>query len=413
VDATTLDNPTLEVYKQMVATLLGVPVTSVTVSPTGIVVNVELNSSAAVAGVTDALSPTEITNYLTPLGLVENIDTAQSPGVAVVTSPPTTTTPPSTTTPAATTSTPPSTTTPAATTSTPKGTTTTPPSTTTPSPSTTTPQATTTPADYNSYDVLITFNLTNTGPLDENTVQTYVNMVSELLQVTVSNVTVTATSLIIEVALGTAGQAQAVDNTLSAGVMTAYLEAYGVTAVAPIGNITIQTVAPPPTTAFTCTEGDLLVGASECGPCPAGSYCQRGARHDCPAGMYNPTAGRVTACTGCALGTLVLADRTGCVICPENYVCANATWQRPCPLHTVSAEGSTSMRSCRCMAGYQCEYKRVLTFRMLVNSTMASTFNLGNNSVLLSQFSNKIATACNVEVEKVSFLGVEPYIMSV
>jgi hypothetical protein len=68
-----MDTTALDAYKSMVETLLGVPVTSITLLPTGIVINVAMSSAGEASGVAAALSPTAMTDYLTPLGLAETV----------------------------------------------------------------------------------------------------------------------------------------------------------------------------------------------------------------------------------------------------------------------------------------------------------------------------------------------------
>lgn len=112
----------------------------------------------------------------------------------------------------------------------------------------------------------------------------------------------------------------------------------------------------------------------------------------CPAGTYS--YGQV--------GRRVLCDP-----CPVDHVCANSTVAEACPVNTVAQEGSWDVRNCTCMAGYECLYKKVLTFRILFNATGWDMEAFQNNSVLMEEFQTQIANTCAVDPSKVTIVGVE------
>lgn len=82
--------------------------------------------------------------------------------------------------------------------------------------------------------------------------------------------------------------------------------------------------------------------------CPAGRYC--------PAGSSAPIL--------CGRGTFSNATlrSTPCAVqCTLDYYCPDPGKSVRCPAHTSSARGATSQLDCRCAAGYQCVYKKVLS----------------------------------------------------
>ena len=91
-----------------------------------------------------------------------------------------------------------------------------------------------------------------------------------------------------------------------------------------------------------------------------------------------------------------------------DHYCPNSTVAVGCPENTVAQEGSDKLQKCTCVAGYQCSYQKVLTFRILYNASTESGFNnLANNSDLTAQFKLQIANTCQVDPSKVTFLGVQ------
>ena len=89
-----------------------------------------------------------------------------------------------------------------------------------------------------------------------------------------------------------------------------------------------------------------------------------------------------------------------------DHVCANATdGMQTCPVHTTSAEGSTSMLNCTCMAGYQCQYTKQITFNMRMDATPATLAVLQNPAVV-QQVLGQIAVACHVDPSRVHYIGI-------
>jgi len=144
--------------------------------------------------------------------------------------------------------------------------------------------------------------------------------------------------------------------------------------------------------------------------CASGTFCVNGIMRVCPVGTYNSLEGAST-CEECPAGTYSY-DQVGrhavCESCPMDHYCQNSTVAVRCPENTVAQEGSDKLQKCTCVAGYQCSYQKVLTFRVLYNASTESGFNnLANNSDLIGQFKLQIANTCEVDPSKVTFLGVQ------
>lgn len=84
------------------------------------------------------------------------------------------------------------------------------------------------------------------------------------------------------------------------------------------------------------------------GACPAGRYCPAGTSSPvvCGRGMYSTDIGRSTPCA---------------VKCGLGYYCPDPGKRLACPGNTSSARGASSQLDCRCNAGYECMYKKVLS----------------------------------------------------
>jgi hypothetical protein len=160
-----------------------------------------------------------------------------------------------------------------------------------------------------------------------------------------------------------------------------------------------------------CAQGWVWGADTGCAPCPAGQYCANATTATpCPAGTFNAAVGAyaLEQCVECPAGSFddqTVGRDSVCPPCPSNFVCANSSVAVPCPEHTVSPEGSLSLQSCSCVAGYECHYKKVVTFHIVFNSTMAPVELIQNNSVLMEQFTSQVATACSVDAGRVSFVG--------
>jgi len=118
-----------------------------------------------------------------------------------------------------------------------------------------------------------------------------------------------------------------------------------------------------PNGTFTVQNGSKH--AEQCLACPAGHYCLPFFEPvPCPSGTYNQIPGQ---CAACPIGTFAdnVQGRQGvCPPCPANSVCANPNTITTCPERTVSPEGSISLLDCKCLAGYECAYRRQILVRM-------------------------------------------------
>ena len=183
-----------------------------------------------------------------------------------------------------------------------------------------------------------------------------------------------------------------------------------------LGYTAVRTVDAPTTITSSnallsvCDDGAWRhVSSGTCIECARGSYCVNGSMYSCPRGTYNPMTGQ-SSCQDCAAGTYSDAQvgrQTPCAACPRDFYCENATVAKACPENTVSPEASQRLQDCTCMAGYECSYQKVLTFRILYNASgEEGVSDFANNAGLIAQFKTQIASTCKVDASKVTLLGV-------
>lgn len=158
-----------------------------------------------------------------------------------------------------------------------------------------------------------------------------------------------------------------------------------------------------------CPDGTFATASSSsCTECPLHHHCHHGLKQPCPRGTYIPYLGASAAssCLPCSLGTYSYAEATPCVPCPANAVCSNTTTLSPCPLHTVSPEGSTSMLSCVCLAGYQCDYSKQIKLYVPLNATSIPMELLDmNNATTVLQWTTLVAQTLSLSVAQVRLVG--------
>lgn len=96
--------------------------------------------------------------------------------------------------------------------------------------------------------------------------------------------------------------------------------------------------------------------------CPAGSYCKRGVKYECPIGTYQPNLG-ATSCLGCPAGKYCdIVANINPVDCPAGFYCSGidpmkiGDLKKPCPAGTYSPfEGNTLISDCLpCKEGHYC-----------------------------------------------------------
>jgi hypothetical protein len=159
-----------------------------------------------------------------------------------------------------------------------------------------------------------------------------------------------------------------------------------------------------------CSSGSFrdTAGAAsqvDCTTCTPGNYCPVASVSPTPCfiGTYNPNAGRDNDedCQVCDIGrySLTMASATNCPLCQANSYCPNSTSIKVCPLHTVSAEGSSSLLHCRCEKGFVCSYTKIITAVITLN-TSVSSFNDPNNPVR-GAFITAVSKAAGVSTSNV------------
>ena len=171
-----------------------------------------------------------------------------------------------------------------------------------------------------------------------------------------------------------------------------------------------QSVNPTPCPAgsFRGTPGAAAIG--DCATCTTGHFCGLATvtPAECIAGTHRDTTGASSAsdCLLCDTGTysLDLGRDSMCPACVPNSYCSNPTTTRPCPTHTSSIQGSSSLLNCRCDQGYKCAYSKKITAVVTLNTTVSSFSN--DVGGVRTSFVNAVATAAGVAASQVSIAGV-------
>ena len=137
---------------------------------------------------------------------------------------------------------------------------------------------------------------------------------------------------------------------------------------------------------------------SATGECPAGRYCPAGAMAPrmCKMGMFSSEIKRIEPCLDS-------------FFCWTNYYCPDPGVLLKCPTNTVSTAGSTSLLDCRCLAGYQCYYKKQVNLNMVVNVPMGVWLS-ESGRILREKLVEVVAESAGVGVADVMIDQVLPYL---
>ena len=182
--------------------------------------------------------------------------------------------------------------------------------------------------------------------------------------------------------------------------------------ICPVGTKCNSTTTPD---AIPCGAGNFQpdIGQIFCNVCVLGKYCPLSATAnptDCVAGTYNPLPGGASeaACLACAIGKFsdVVGSNRDCPLCPANFYCKNPTSSAPCPEHTTSAAGSSSLLHCQCVSGFRCAYTKKITAVVTLNTTL-SNFESDTGGVRTA-FKSAVAAAAGVTPDQVTINNVAP-----
>ena len=159
-------------------------------------------------------------------------------------------------------------------------------------------------------------------------------------------------------------------------------------------------------------------GHSECEVCPIGSYCHEAqvTPVPCDAGSFRAGYGGKSPadCTPCSLGTydgVSTGRASNCPACAAGSYCLTPLTMASCPVHTQSEAGSSSQLGCRCVAGYVCSYKKLISAIVTLNATSVSDFNANVNGVQ-TRFVTSVAAAAGVSTTQVTIVSVQVHASS-